>query len=39
MADADDSAAAREEFGRLIERILEGLRVSSELVRPAQIRL
>ena len=30
VADADDPAAAREEVGRLIERILEGLKVSPE---------
>jgi AcrR family transcriptional regulator len=30
VADADDPAAAREEVGRLIERILEGLRVSTK---------
>ena len=40
VADADDPAAAREEVGRLIERILEGLKVSPEprvqLAGPAQ---
>ena len=30
VADADDPAAARDEVGRLIERILEGLKVSPE---------
>jgi AcrR family transcriptional regulator len=30
VADADDPVAAREEVGRLIERILEGLKVSAE---------
>jgi AcrR family transcriptional regulator len=41
VADADDPAAAREEVGRLIERILEGLRVSTEpaAFSPAQTRL
>ena len=32
MADADDPIVAREEVGRLIVRILEGLRVKGEVL-------